>query len=53
MQEQPGRSALQNTCALRLLCLPCIGERSVLCVGGRKEEETGNEKEQRKEPENQ
>ncbi len=42
MQEQPGRSALQNTCALRPLCLPHIGEGDILCMGGRKEEETGN-----------
>ena len=53
MQEQPGRSALQNTCALRPLCLPHIGEGDILCMGGRKEEGTGNEKKQCKEPENQ
>lgn len=53
MQEQPGRSALQNTCALRPLCLPHIGEGDILCMGGRKEEETGNEKKQCKESENQ
>lgn len=53
MQEQPGRSALQNTCALRPLCLPRIGEGDILCMGGGKEEETENEKKQCKEPENQ